>query len=42
MTLIYLGCAWLAGILLGSLRWVPSGFVGLLAVLPLASFLLTS
>lgn len=40
MTLIYLGCAWLAGIFLGSLLPLPSGFVGLLTVLPLASLLL--
>jgi competence protein ComEC len=40
MTLIYLGCAWLAGILLGSLLHLPSEFVGLLTILPLASFLL--
>ena len=40
MTLIYLGCAWLTGIFLGSLLHLPSGFVGLLAVLPLAGLLL--
>jgi competence protein ComEC len=40
MTLIYLGCAWLAGILLGSLLHPPSAFVGLLASLPLATLLL--
>ncbi len=40
MTLIYLGCAWLIGILLGSLLHLPSGFVGLLTSLPLAGLLL--
>jgi len=40
MTLIYLGCAWLAGIFLGSLLPLPSGFVWLLTSLPLASLLL--
>jgi competence protein ComEC len=40
MTLIYFGCAWLAGILLGPFLRLPSGFVWLLTVLPLASFLL--
>jgi competence protein ComEC len=40
MTLIYLGTAWLAGILLGSLLHLPSGFVGLLTSLPLAGLLL--
>ena len=40
MTLIYLGCAWLAGVLLGSLLHLPSSFVGLLISLPLASLLL--
>lgn len=40
MTLIYLGCAWLAGIFLGSFLHLPSGFVGLLALLPLAGLLL--
>jgi competence protein ComEC len=40
MTLIYFGCAWLAGILLGSLLHLPSGFVWLLTCLPLASLLL--
>ncbi len=40
MTLIYLGCAWLAGIFLGSLLHLPSGFVWLLTSLPLASLLL--
>ena len=40
MTLVYLGCAWLAGIFLGSLLQLPSEFVWLLTLLPLASFLL--
>ncbi|MBL7184294.1 MAG: DNA internalization-related competence protein ComEC/Rec2 [Anaerolineae bacterium] len=40
MTLIYLGCAWLTGIFLGSLLHLPSGFVGLLTLLPLAGLLL--
>ncbi len=40
MTLVYLGCAWLAGIFLGSLLHLPSEFVCLLTLLPLASFLL--
>jgi len=40
MTLIYFGCAWLAGIFLGSLLPLPSGFIGLLTSLPLASLLL--
>jgi competence protein ComEC len=40
MTLIYLGCAWLVGIFFGSLLHLPSGFVGLLTLLPLASLLL--
>jgi len=40
MTLTYLGCAWLAGIFLGSFLHLPSGFVGLLTLLPLASLLL--
>jgi len=40
MTLIYLGCAWLAGIFLGSLLPLPSVFVWLLTVLPLAVLLL--
>jgi len=40
MTLIYLGCAWLAGIFLGSFLHLPSGFVGLLTFLPLAGLLL--
>ena len=40
MTLIYLGCAWLAGIFLGSLLHLPPPFVGLLASLPLATLLL--
>jgi len=40
MTLIYLGCAWLAGIFLGSLLHLSSRFVGLLTSLPLASLLL--
>ena len=40
MTLIYLGCAWLAGVLLGSFLHLPSGFVGLLMLLPLAGLFL--
>ncbi len=40
MTLIYLGCAWLAGVILGSLLDLPSGFVWLLTSLPLAGLLL--
>ena len=40
MTLIYLGCAWLTGIFIGSLLHLPSGFVGLLTLLPLAGLLL--
>jgi len=40
MTLIYLGTAWLAGILLGSLLHLPSAFVWLLLLLPLAGLLL--
>jgi competence protein ComEC len=40
MTLIYFGCAWLTGIFLSSLLYLPSGFVGLLTLLPLAGLLL--
>ena len=40
MTLVYLGCAWVAGIFLGSLLHLPSSFVGLLTSLPLAGLLL--
>ena len=40
MTLIYLGCAWLAGVFLGSFLHLPSELVWLLTFLPLASFLL--
>jgi len=40
MTLIYFGCAWLAGIFLGSLLHLLPPFVGLLASLPLATLLL--
>jgi len=40
MALIYLGCAWLAGIFLGSLLRLPSGFIGLLTSLPLVCLLL--
>ena len=40
MTLIYLGCAWLAGILLASFLHLPSGLVGLLMLLPLAGLFL--
>ena len=39
MILIYLGTAWLAGILVGSLLHLPSAFVGLLTLLPLAGLL---
>ena len=40
MTLIYLGCAWLTGVFLGSFLHLPSELVWLLTFLPLASFLL--
>ena len=40
MTLIYLGCVWLAGILLGSLLHSPPGFLWLLIPLPVAVLLL--
>ena len=40
MTLIYLGCAWLAGIILGSLLHLSSEFAWLLTSLPLAGLLL--
>jgi len=40
MTLIYLGCAWIAGIYLGSLLPLPTAFLCLLALLPLAIILL--
>ena len=40
MTLVYLGCAWLTGVFLGSFLHLPSELVWLLTFLPLASFLL--
>ncbi|MFQ6057995.1 MAG: DNA internalization-related competence protein ComEC/Rec2 [Anaerolineae bacterium] len=40
MTLIYLGCAWLAGICLGSLLRPPPGLLWSLTLLPLAGLLL--
>ena len=40
MTLIYLGCAWLTGVFLGSFLHLPSELVWLLTFLPLAGLLL--
>lgn len=40
MTLIYLGCAWIAGIYLGSLLRLPIPFLLLLAPLPMAGIVL--